>query len=272
MKGSRQGALVNSTQPGRLYDPAWVNLSSRLRYRLAQYVVIGSFLTLFLLVGALLGIAQVGGKEAADVADKTFNTILPVLAGWVGTVLAFYFSALQSESTNRSLQQAIGRIDGGPPSQARVTARMIPVSSIRHLQTLDDGHPPSSFNLAAALRPLFDPQAPGGAVTRLVFVERGQFRYVIHVGTLNAFLGLPPPAERSIGDLTLDDLLKNDHYRNQIANLVAFVGTDATLAQAKTALDAVAGAQDIIVTSTGDANGQVLGWITNVDLIKALAV
>jgi hypothetical protein len=70
----------------------------------------------------------------------------------------------------------------------------------------------------------------------------------------------------------LQNFLAIDDYRSQVTKLVAFVTASATLAQAKAALDAVSGAQDIIVTTTGDANGQMFGWITNVDLIKALAV
>jgi hypothetical protein len=260
---------VNSTGAGPSSGLTSADLSSRLRYRLSQYVVIGSFLTLFLLVAALLGIGRVGGKEAADLADKTFTTILPVLAGWVGTVLAFYFSTQQLESTNARLQQAIEHIGDGPPAQARVTEKMIPVATIRHLYKLEER--PSATIRLLELKGWFDLQAEGGPVTRLVFIENGQFRYVLHVGTLNAFLASRPTGT-SIDSLFLDDLLKEDYYRNHIANLVAFVGPDATLARVKAALDSVPGAQDIIVSSTGDRNGQMLGWITNVDLIKALSV
>jgi hypothetical protein len=63
------------------------------RQRLANMVVIGSFLTIFLLVAMLLAIAQLGGSRASDLAEKAFNAVLPVLASWVGTVLAFFFSA-----------------------------------------------------------------------------------------------------------------------------------------------------------------------------------
>ena len=145
---------------------------------------------------------------------------------------------------------------------------MIPVATIRHLYKLEERHP-ANIGLSE-LKRWFDPEAVGGPVTRLVIIENGQFRYVLHVGTLNAFLASRP--ETPIDNPSLANLLNEDYYRHQIANLVAFVGPDATLARAKAALDLLPGAQDIIVTSTGNQNGQMLGWITNVDLIKALSV
>jgi hypothetical protein len=51
---------------------------------------------------------------------------------------------------------------------------------------------------------------------------------------------------------------------------VAFVSGAATLADAKAAMDGIPGAQDIIVTKTGDATGDMIGWISNVDLVKLL--
>jgi hypothetical protein len=85
--------MTDSTPEISAHPETQHGASSRPRDYLAQYVVIGSFLTLFLLIAAVLGVAQLGGKETADLADKTFTTVLPVLAGWVGAVLAFYFSA-----------------------------------------------------------------------------------------------------------------------------------------------------------------------------------
>jgi len=47
------------------------------RDRLARMVVVGSFLTLFLLVAALISLAN---SSASNAADKAFNSILPALA------------------------------------------------------------------------------------------------------------------------------------------------------------------------------------------------
>ena len=241
------------------------------RDRLARLVVVGSFLTIFMLVAALLSVAQLGSKDAADLAEKTFNTILPVLAGWVGSVLAFYFSAQSQEATNQRLTQAINLVGGTTPSPAgpTVAETMLPLEAIRGLQKLD-GKAPASIPLAD-LRAIFNSPAQGGPISRLIFTDGGKFRYVLHVGILDAYM-VEFPVASNPQTQTFGDLLKAHDYEFQVSKLVAYIGMTATLAQAKTALDAVPRAHDIIVTSTGDANGQMVGWITNVDLIKALSV
>jgi hypothetical protein len=85
------------------------------RDRLAMLVVVGSFITLLLLVSALVGLAnQTSSGEAAKTA---FTTVLPVLAGWVGTVLAF---TSPRPRTRRASRQS------AEPARALVPARLSP--------------------------------------------------------------------------------------------------------------------------------------------------
>jgi hypothetical protein len=241
------------------------------RERLARMVVVGSFLTLFLLVSALIALAQGNNsKDAAGAAEKAFNAILPVLAGWVGTVLAFYFSSANQEHTNDILDKTIGRVGGGGPSDGvLVSEKMIPSARIQALRDLaQNGKGPAQIPLSD-LRNDFDAKLPNGAaVTRLLFVENGIFKFVLHAALLNGFIvKASPPA-----DATFEALLQDQDVVHQISKLVVFVAATATLAEAKTALERVAGAQDIIVTPTGNATEPMLGWLTNVDLSKALTV
>jgi hypothetical protein len=48
----------------------------------------------------------------------------------------------------------------------------------------------------------------------------------------------------------------------------AFVGPHATLSEAKAALAAIEGCQDVFVTDDGGRSGKVLGWLTNGMLAK----
>ena len=77
-------------------QPKQVELGTQVsgRDRLARYVVVGSFLTIFLLCSVMVALRD--DKDTAIIAKDAFNVILPVLAGWVGTVLAFYFSSANS--------------------------------------------------------------------------------------------------------------------------------------------------------------------------------
>ena len=66
--------------------------------RLARTVVVGSFLTLFLLVIALVSLTHDGNAAASGTAWAAFYAVLPVLAGWVGVVLALAFASAPERS------------------------------------------------------------------------------------------------------------------------------------------------------------------------------
>jgi hypothetical protein len=104
-------------------------------------VVIGSFLTIFLLVGALLSIAEWNSANsgASQLAEKTFNVILPVLASWVGTVLAFYFSAQSLDRASASFDNAISATRPGDGKKASEV--MVPYGQIKELIELDKDSP-----------------------------------------------------------------------------------------------------------------------------------
>src|SRR5262249_32181540 len=131
-----------------------------------------------------------------------------------------------------------------------------------------EGTRPKDISISK-LEAAFNQELPNGAkVTRLLFVERGVFRYVLHVGTLHAFLvrhrGSAQPPQ------TFADMLADEEFLRQVSKLVVFVSAAATLGEAKVALDKVSGAQDIIITGSGNATDPMLGWLSNVDLTKAL--
>lgn len=243
--------------------------SARGRDQIARVVVVGSFLTLFAMVAILIAQAQSQlNEEAAGVAEQAFNVILPVLAGWVGTVLAFYFSSAAQDQTNQILKDTINRVGVGPGTGVLVSEKMIPWPKVKYARDLKDT-PPAEIPLAT-LKQEFDQKLPsGGKVTRLLFVEDSVFKYVLHIGAFNAFMVKVHDGEtESISNFA--DLLADSETMNQISSLVAFVSPAATLGDAKAALDKVNGAQDVIVTSTGKAGDPVLGWLSNIDLTKAL--
>jgi len=251
-------ATDNRAQAGPAPNSPGIGSLLRGRDRLARVVVVGAFLTLFLLVAALITLSQGPDTPASEAAEKAFNSILPVLAGWVGTVLAFYFSSASQEHTNAILDKTIGRVSGGG-SRTTVAEKMIPFSSIRGVMNLHKDKP-DQISLASLQETSDEMKA-----TRLLFVERGVFKYLMHISTLNKFFVKTGNAEGSFATMVADE-----DFAAEISKLVVFVSAATTLADAKTALDTVVGAQDIIVTGSGNATEPVLGWLSNVDLVKAL--
>jgi hypothetical protein len=317
------------------------------RYQLARIVIVGGFLTIFLLVGALLGLSRSGVEsETTKVADKIFNVILPVLAGWVGTVLAFFFSAQSQERMSNTLDKQIERAatGGAAPSDRLVVQAMITFSAIRGAVDLDVvdpakltvremvgrfsgkvpaapavGTPPAGGDAgtggetgagggggtAGGAGAGGDTGVGGGAgagggaaagdaaqqggggqpaapadpagpapqpLSRLVFVKGNVFRYVMHESVLNAYWRRVAEADKTAdpGAKTLNDILSQPDLMAMVSRQLAFVPCSATLAQAKTAMERVAGAEDVVVTATGVPAEPMMGWLTDRDLLKAI--
>ncbi len=100
-------------------------------------------------------LAQKENTSASEAAKNAFNAILPVLAGWVGTVLAFYFSAASQEISSASLDKAIAKPGGGSGDSTSVSEEMIPLSSIVGLKKLEEKQPKEI--LISDLRTDFEP-------------------------------------------------------------------------------------------------------------------
>jgi hypothetical protein len=234
------------------------SLSKFGRDQLARLVVVGSFLTIFLLVAVLMVVAQGPNQGPTQIAERAFTTVLPVLAGWVGTVLAFYFSAAANA-------EALDKVISGAPSTptATVSDKMIPRASIKGLFDFSNQDTTPDKITLEKLQAQF--QQPG--ISRLVFVNKDIFQYVMHESALNAYLVKNKESQPSV---SFTAMLQDADLKVQISTLAVFIKAAATLAEAKDALNAVAGAQDIMVTTTGTASGSLLGWLTNVDLTKAL--
>lgn len=241
------------------------------RLRLALIVTVGSFLIVSLLIVVIVVLAAFSNgangtaAPAVQMAEKIFTVLLPVLAGWVSTVLTFYFQSRALDRTQDSLENAVRRV-GAPGSDATtvsVREKMIPMASIRGAYDLTVT-PPDKI----AISELQTRLGPETGNSRLIFHEALVFRHVLHVSELNRYIASLSQDERGQTQ-TFADFLQDTARLDQVSRKVAFVEPAASLAAARSALDAVSGAQDIIVTANGKPDSAMQGWLTNVDLLKA---
>ena len=59
-------------------------------------------------------------------------------------------------------------------------------------------------------------------------------------------------------------------YRQLLTDTLAYVGIHGTLADVKSRMEAITGCQDAVVTDTGSRTEPLRGWVTNVEIQKAL--
>lgn len=101
-------------------------------------------------------------------------------------------------------------------------------------------------------------------VTRIPILETsGALRYLIH----ELVLSQGP----TTGTPMLSDLIAVPATAKLMRDAIAFVGGHATVGDAKSAMESLERCQDVFVTATGNRSEAVEGWLTNVDLGRALS-
>jgi hypothetical protein len=220
-------------------------------------------------LGGLAGMVIVLGRDA-DSAKDVLNVMLPVFAAWVGTILAFYFSRENFEAATRSVRETIKELS--PLERLRampVREHMIKLADMDVI-TL------TAEKTEAALKLVEDILGTMNDTKRNrlpILTEKSHPKYIIHRSMIDKFLSKravrKTASEKSLESLTLENLLSEDKDLKQMFETsFAVVNEDATLAEAKCAMENVKDCLDIFVTKNGTKEEPVLGWITNLIITK----
>jgi hypothetical protein len=228
------------------------------RERLAKWIVIwGLGATTLMAVTAIVCATRDPG--AAKAAQNILTLALPVVGTWVGTVLAFYFARENFESAARETRLTLGgKLDKPAMEQA------IQLKDIESIQ-LPAADGPEKLTLEAI-------RAKMVAIKRYrvpVFDEANRARYVVHQQPVDSFLTDNRSTLVPANGWTLKDLLDSKTYGGQLKNSVAVVGKDATMAQAKAAMEGRPQCQDVFLTQNGGAADPVVAWLTNNEIQRA---
>jgi hypothetical protein len=217
---------------------------------------------LLVAVVALWGAYRSGATQFQQTSQLVFNSLLPLLGTWVGTVLAYYFSKKNFESASNSVERMVTLTTEQKLRALPVDEEMIRPSDIV-LQRIPPGKTPDDVLLKDLLAKL------GGNITRIPIVDdRGAVLYIVHQSGLYRFLSEQALAGMSTADiekLTLQNLADDAEIKNWITNIV-FIPEQSSVADAKRRLEEQKGCQDLIVTRTGSPSEPMLGWMTNVEI------
>jgi len=194
-----------------------------------------------------------------DEATHVMSAVLPLLGSWVGTVLAFYFSKDNFAAATKSVTELTKQIT----SQEKLAAilardKMIPKAQMFTVPV----------TAGQKLKEILEGLAQSKRGMRIPFLAQQDFpQFVIHRSAIDQFLaqkalnpGTPPI---DLASITLDDLINDADWKDKIAQSIATVREDATLADVKAIMDQNPNCQDVFVTKGGTRNEPVLGWITN---------
>jgi hypothetical protein len=241
-------------------QPRHVNADSAFRSRVAQMVLIwGALAITALTVVIVISFTVLAIMEKGAVEEKVdslimgiFTAVLPVLATWVGTVLAFYFTNAAYQTASEASLAAVK--DAGPTGP-KVTDAMVPYNKIEKIEKS------SNDVRKVKISEIYDKMK--GPVTRVIVFEETIRRpvFIIRRALLPSDWFTPEGglklaesgADKTVddyiaaladsGDATRFDVVPETAYLSQVAVLMKRNNTD-----------------DVFVTPDGQRK-DTLGWI-----------
>ncbi len=254
-------------------SPAVADVDVATRGRIAPMVLLIGSIAIVALAMALIitfavlasqqGTQSAVGSKVDTLLTGVFSTVLPVVATWVGTVLAFYFG---TENFRQAAQSTREALSDRLAAKKKISDLMIPYERIAKLDAENE-------DAAAAIPMLKVVHTMSEAATRIiVFNAKAQTPiYVIRSSTP------PMPKDWLTSDYAEGPELKNNTVKNYLEANGGQNKTDATkfcfIGVNETADDALAlmkreGVDDLFITKDGQNTSRVLGWVAAHDLLK----
>jgi hypothetical protein len=209
-------------------------------------------------VAAMVMISFVSETRFGQVKD-ILAILLPMIAAWVGTVLAFYFSRENYVAAAQFNKDVLGMTLEQKLKSIAVSSVMIPMSTAENKFVLKT--PSSQVKLKADL--LSTTADKTGRNRILVLDDTGIVKYVIHRSLLDKFIAESAFAGQPVADLTFESAIKSADLESWIASFES-VRSSATLDTVKAFIDANPKCSDVVVTEDGKKTSRAVGWVTNV--------
>lgn len=237
------------------------NETNDLREFISKFLLICILMTT-ILIGIGVAIKELCFNQASDLSFIS-QTLLPIWATWVGTILAFYFGKSNFEAAAKSYQEVIKTLS---PEEKMASIKaidvMIPFKDILYMDYEDS----LSKTLVAFLQ---DDKFKN--VNRFAFIDdKNILKYIIHRSEFTKYLTGKAISTTKIEDISFEFFLQESKQKqnNYVLNNSAFIPLTATLLEAKKAMDTLKECQDVFVTSTGKESEPVLGLITNNTILE----
>ena len=256
--------MSNGTSPGTPATPSESSLEAKSRRWLTFFVILMSVSGVLALgMTALLAHATSPSDTLFERIKYVSATVLPLLASWVGTILAFYFSkdslaaATQSVSDLSKTLSSLDKLKSFPVAQ-----KMRPIAAIT-FEKIDVGT--EDKVLLSALLGKYS------SIERIIILDNHNVvRLLIYKSMIERYISgiathaTEPPSKHTIEQLTLKDLIDSSSEMVQlITTSFGFVAQSATLADAKQVMDKIPKCGDVFVTQTGNAGEPLMGWVTD---------
>ena len=234
-------------------------IRERTKSALGLYIAIWGMVAVTILA---LGAIYYSADKTVSISS-TLNSVLPVIATWVGTVIAFYFG---KESYEVAANKTIESFSSANPVERlrsiSVKDCMIKTDQITAIVLSSES---KSYKLVSDViaKRMKD-------VNRMViFNEDGSGYCVVHRSVMDGYL-LKLQSDETRERCTLGEFLGDEKISEFLDGAIRFVPASSSLSEVKVIMDYVTGCSDVFVTERGLRTEKVIGWITNADISKHL--
>jgi len=226
---------------------------------IAGFVILGSIALGIVGIWFAIRIAKPGDNEnGLQVLQYVFGVLLPLWGTWIGTILAYYFSKENFESANKNVRDLVTKMTSDEKlGQIKVTEGMIPYQTFETSSlTVNSADTLNSTKVVDMINKL---EKLGRQ--RLPVLVGKQVYYIFHKGALLEYLFKKDPDSND----TIKDMgTKGTQWIKDILTKgVQFLGQEDSMLTAKRLMESEAACNDVMITSNGQRDGIVIGWITD---------
>ncbi|MDO8898783.1 MAG: hypothetical protein Q7V19_14130 [Bacteroidales bacterium] len=203
--------------------------------------------------------------------DIVTKSILPLVATWMGAIIAYYFA---KDNFNAAADRYDSMIDKlSPEDKMRsksIEKEMIPIKDMKTFQLND------MIN-KLILKDIHNAPVMEG-LHRFIFLEAKKCRYIIHRSIFDRFISkkliqfetMNDNINSNIRTLTLSNLIeeKDEAIFNFVHRSIVYLPVTGNLLDAKKALESNKFSQDVVITKNGRSDEEVLGWIPDTLLLS----
>jgi predicted transcriptional regulator len=227
---------------------------------IAGFVILGSIALGIVGIWFAMRMANQGGQnqEGMQVLQYIFGALLPLWGTWIGTILAYYFSKENFESANKNVREMVSKMTADEKlGKLLVTDAMIPYQNF------------SGSSLIAESMDKLKSEKLDDMIGRMNNLQRQRLpvivgQKVIHVFHKSTLLEFRFDQGSKTGLLYSDmNTVGNQWIKDVMQKGIKYLGRQANLLEAKQLMESETACNDVVVTSNGTADGDVVGWITD---------
>lgn len=227
------------------------------RHRIAFSILLFSTFAI-----TILAITIISNDETK--AISIFNSVFPVLASWVGTVLAFYFGRENFESANKQVRELVNKVktDKGQKSAIEIMRQLsesiyMKISSNMLNDTIKISDLQTYFSNSVSRLPIISSENEP-----LLIVHES--RIISYITSFNG----------SKDDTLIKflEVMGNEGYFFDFNRGFIILDITNTIHDAKLKLELIPSCKDIFITKNGSKNEPVLGWISDSRLMRSIKI